>query len=653
METDIRNLEHLSVQFPTANEAATQIINLSSILNLPKGTEHFITDIHGEYEPFLHILKNGSGSVRKKIEEEFKGSLSMKEKKSLATLIYYPEQKLAEIEATEDDLDDWYRTVIYRLVRVNRRIASKYSRSHVRKALPKEYAYIIEELLSEKEEVQDKEAYYNGIISAIIATKRARNFVIAFAGVIQRLAVDRIHVLGDIFDRGPGAHIILDTLLGLDNVDFQWGNHDICWMGAASGSLACIASVVRISVKYGNFGTLESGYGINLLPLAKFALDTYAGDPCERFQINGSQSYEPYDPDMDRKIHKAITVILFKLEGQLIARHPEYEMENRRLLDKIDFGRGTVTIEGKAYPLADRNFPTIDPADPYALSPAEQIVMERLRYSFVNSEKLRRHIAFLLARGSMYSVCNGNLLYHGCVPLNDDGSFRKVKIGAEEYSGKALFDKLEEWVRKGIYLPDGVERSFGQDTMWFLWANENSPLYGKEKMTTFERYFVDDPAAHSEAKSAYYRFLDDDRVISSILGEFGLDEKSPDSHIINGHMPVHIRNGESPIRCGGRLLMIDGGMSRPYQSETGIAGYTLISNSYGMRLVAYEPFTSTDDAIRNERDIHSVTEVVQKTSNRLSVRDTDEGKRMVKSIGELYDLLEAYRLGMIREKPRG
>lgn len=653
METDIRNLEHLSVQFPTANEAATQIINLSSILNLPKGTEHFITDIHGEYEPFLHILKNGSGSVRKKIEEEFKGSLSMKEKKSLATLIYYPEQKLAEIEATEDDLDDWYRTVIYRLVRVNRRIASKYSRSHVRKALPKEYAYIIEELLSEKEEVQDKEAYYNGIISAIIATKRARNFVIAFAGVIQRLAVDRIHVLGDIFDRGPGAHIILDTLLGLDNVDFQWGNHDICWMGAASGSLACIASVVRISVKYGNFGTLESGYGINLLPLAKFALDTYAGDPCERFQINGSQSYEPYDPDMDRKIHKAITVILFKLEGQLIARHPEYEMENRRLLDKIDFGRGTVTIEGKAYPLADRNFPTIDPADPYALSPAEQIVMERLRYSFVNSEKLRRHIAFLLARGSMYSVCNGNLLYHGCVPLNDDGSFRKVKIGAEEYSGKALFDKLEEWVRKGIYLLDGVERSFGQDTMWFLWANENSPLYGKEKMTTFERYFVDDPAAHSEAKSAYYRFLDDDRVISSILGEFGLDEKSPDSHIINGHMPVHIRNGESPIRCGGRLLMIDGGMSRPYQSETGIAGYTLISNSYGMRLVAYEPFTSTDDAIRNERDIHSVTEVVQKTSNRLSVRDTDEGKRMVKSIGELYDLLEAYRLGMIREKPRG
>lgn len=653
METDIRNLEHLSVQFPTANEAATQIINLSSILNLPKGTEHFITDIHGEYEPFLHILKNGSGSVRKKIEEEFKGSLSMKEKKSLATLIYYPEQKLAEIEATEDDLDDWYRTVIYRLVRVNRRIASKYSRSHVRKALPKEYAYIIEELLSEKEEVQDKEAYYNGIISAIIATKRARNFVIAFAGVIQRLAVDRIHVLGDIFDRGPGAHIILDTLLGLDNVDFQWGNHDICWMGAASGSLACIASVVRISVKYGNFGTLESGYGINLLPLAKFALDTYAGDPCERFQINGSQSYEPYDPDMDRKIHKAITVILFKLEGQLIARHPEYEMENRRLLDKIDFGRGTVTIEGKAYPLADRNFPTIDPADPYALSPAEQIVMERLRYSFVNSEKLRRHIAFLLARGSMYSVCNGNLLYHGCVPLNDDGSFRKVEIGAEEYSGKALFDKLEEWVRKGIYLPDGVERSFGQDTMWFLWANENSPLYGKEKMTTFERYFVDDPAAHSEAKSAYYRFLDDDRVISSILGEFGLDEKSSDSHIINGHMPVHIRNGESPIRCGGRLLMIDGGMSRPYQSETGIAGYTLISNSYGMRLVAYEPFTSTDDAIRNERDIHSVTEVVQKTSNRLSVRDTDEGKRMVKSIGELYDLLEAYRLGMIREKPRG
>ena len=446
---DRKYLERLSVQFPTAASAATEIINLSSVLNLPKGTEHFITDIHGEYEPFLHILKNGSGSIRKKIEEEFKGSLSMKEKKSLATLIYYPSEKLARIEATEEDLDDWYKTTIYRLVRVNRRIASKYTRSRVRKELPCDYAYIIEELLGEKEEVEDKEAYYSGIISAIIATKRARHFVIAFCNLIQRLAVDRIHILGDLFDRGPGAHIIMDTLMGFDNVDFQWGNHDICWMGAASGSLACIASVVRISAKYGNFSTVENGYGINLLPLAKFALDTYADDPCDCFVINGSQSYEPYDPDMDRKLHKAITVILFKLEGQLIARHPEYNMEGRRLLGKIDREQGTVTIDGRAYRLEDTNFPTIDPADPYRLSAGEALVMEKLRYAFVNSEKLRRHVAYLFTRGSMYRVCNGNLLYHGCVPLEEDGSFKKVRVGEKYYSGRALFDELESWARKG------------------------------------------------------------------------------------------------------------------------------------------------------------------------------------------------------------
>ena len=647
---DKRYLEQLSVQFPTANDAAMEIINLSSILYLPKGTEHFITDIHGEYESFLHILKNGSGSIRKKIDEEFKNSLSTKEKKSLATLIYYPEQKLSLVEATEEELDDWYKTTIYRLVRVNRRITSKYSRSRVRRALPKDYAYVIEELLNEKEEVQDKEAYYNGIISAIIATNRARSFVIAFCNVIQRLAVDRIHILGDIFDRGPGAHVIMDTLLTYDNVDFQWGNHDICWIGAASGSLACIASVVRISAKYGNFNTIEGGYGINLLPLAKFALDTYAGDPCECFKITGSQSYDPYDPDMDRKIHKAITIILFKLEGQLIARHPEYHMEQRRLLDKIDFGNKTVTIDGKSYPLDDCNFPTIDPADPYRLSEGEEVVMQKLKASFTGSEKLQRHISFLFARGSMYLPCNGNLLYHGCVPLEENGSFKEVQVGKETYHGRALFEKLEEWVRKGYYLPEGEERRFGQDTMWFLWANENSPLYGKERMTTFERYFVKDPSCYYEAKSAYYKYLDNDKVITSILNEFGLDGSNPSAHIINGHMPVHLKSGETPIKCGGRVLMIDGGMSRPYQRETGIAGYTLVSNSYGMRLVAYEPFSSTEDAIRNETDIHSATEVVQKTSDRLSIRDTDEGRHMQTRIEELTELLDAYRLGVIRER---
>ncbi len=647
---EIKYLERLSEQFPTANDAAREIINLSSILNLPKGTEHFITDVHGESEPFLHILKNGSGSIAKKIEEEFKSTLSRKEKKELATLIYYPEQKLSCLTATGEELDDWYVTTIYRLVRVNRRIASKYTRSRVRKMLPKDYAYVIEELLSEKEEVQDKEAYYNGIISAIIATKRAKHFVIAFCNVIQRLAVDRIHILGDLYDRGPGAHVILDTLADYPNVDFVWGNHDISWMGAASGSLACIASVVRISVKYGNFNTLESGYGINLLPLARFALDAYEGDSCACFAINGSQGYDPYDGDMDRKIHKAITVILFKLEGQLISRHPEYGMQGRLLLDKIDKARGTVTIDGTVYPLRDSHFPTIDENDPYALSAGEALVMEKLRACFLGSEKLQRHAHDLFMRGGMYRTFNGNLLYHGCVPLCEDGSFKKVHIGGGDYCGKALFDRLDALVRKGYFSPDGNEREEGQDAMWFLWANVNSPLYGKEKMTTFERYFVDDSACCAEEKNAYYRYLDDEKTVNAILKEFGLDPLSPMTHIINGHMPVHLKNGEKPVRCGGKLLMIDGGMSRPYQRETGIAGYTLVYNSYGMRLVAYDPFRSAEEAIKNESDIHSVTEVVQLSDRRLLIRDTDNGRRMAENIAELSALLDAYRAGTVREK---
>lgn len=649
-EPQIKYLERLSEQFPTVNDAAREIINLSSILNLPKGTEHFITDVHGEYEPFLHILKNGSGSIAKKIEEEFKGTLSRKEKKELATLIYYPEQKLSSLALAGDELDDWYVTTIYRLVRVNRRIASKYTRSRVRKMLPRDYAYVIEELLSEKEEVQDKEAYYNGIINAIISTKRAKHFVVAFCNVIQRLAVERIHILGDIFDRGPGAHVIMDTLSDYNNVDFVWGNHDICWMGAAAGSLACIASVVRISVKYGNFNTLESGYGINLLPLARFALEAYAGDECACFAINGSQSYDPYDSDMDRKIHKAITVILFKLEGQLIARHPEYGMDGRRLLDKIDKENGTVVIDGATYPLLDKNFPTIDASDPYALSAGEALVMEKLRACFAGSEKLQRHAHDLFLRGGMYRTFNGNLLYHGCVPLNDDGSFKSVRIGGEEFYGKALFDKLDVLVRKGYFSRESREREFGQDVMWYLWANENSPLYGKEKMTTFERYFVGDAACCAEEKNPYYKYLDDGNVVGAILLEFGLDPLSPMTHIINGHMPVHIKNGESPVKCGGKLLMIDGGMSRPYQRETGIAGYTLVYNSYGMRLVAYDPFRSTEEAIRNESDIRSVTEVVQLSDRRLLIRDTDNGKRMEETIADLNALLDAYRAGQIREK---
>lgn len=647
--TDKRYLERLSYQFPTSAAAATEIINLSSILNLPKGTEHFITDIHGEYESFLHIIKNGSGAIRKKIEEEFADSLSENEKRALATLIYYPEEKLIKIARSCPNSDEWYKTTIYRLVRINRRIASKYTNSRVKKILPSDYSYVIEELLNEKEEVHDKEAYYNSIISAIINTKHAKKFIIAFCKLIQKLAVDKIHILGDIYDRGPGAHIILDTLLNYDNIDFQWGNHDICWIGASSGSPVCIASVIRISVKYGNFDTLENGYGINLLPLAKFAIETYRDDPCSCFEISGSQSYEPYDENMDRKIHKAISIILFKLEGQLLLQHPEFQMNNRLLLDKIDYYNSTVEIDGKKYPLRDCNFPTIDPKNPYELSAQESFVIRKLQASFLNSEKLHKHISLILSKGGMYKICNGNLLYHGCVPLEENGTFKKVFVGDKYYSGKQLFIQLEKWVRKGYYGADKNEREYGQKIMWFLWACENSPLFGKEKMTTFERYFVKDKSAHKEPKNAYYKYLDNKKVIASILNEFGLDGNSSNTHIINGHIPIHFKNGETPIKCNGKLLMIDGGLSRPIQNETGIAGYTLISNSHGLRLVAHEPFRSTAEAIDNETDILSVTEVVQTISKRLTIRDTDEGKKLQETIDELYCLLNAYYSGILKE----
>lgn len=647
--TDKRYLERLSYQFPTSAAAATEIINLSSILKLPKGTEHFITDIHGEYESFLHIMKNGSGSIRKKIDEEFADSLSENEKRALATLIYYPEEKIIKIEKKCPNLNEWYKTTIYRLVRINRRIASKYSNSKVKKLLPSEYSYVIEELLNEKEEVHDKEEYYNSIISAIINTKRAKDFIIAFCKLIQKLAVDKIHILGDIFDRGPGAHIILDTLLNYDNIDFQWGNHDICWIGASSGSPVCIASVIRISAKYGNFDTLENGYGINLLPLAKFAMETYQNDPCSCFEISGSQDYAPYDEDMDRKIHKAISIILFKLEGQLLLQHPEFQMNNRLLLDRIDKNSGTVQINDKKYPLEDCNFPTIDPQNPYQLSKQEEFIIRKLQSSFLNSEKLQKHINLLLTKGNMYKICNGNLLYHGCVPLEENGTFKKVCIDNQYYSGKELFIQLEKWVRKGYYSSDEKERVYGQNIMWFLWACENSPLFGKEKMTTFERYFVKDATAHKEPKNAYYKYLENKTVIISILNEFGLDGSSPNTHIINGHIPIHFKNGETPVKCNGKLLMIDGGLSRPIQNETGIAGYTLISNSYGLRLVAHEPFRSTTEAIENETDIFSVTEVVQTISKRLTIGDTDEGKKLQETIDDLYLLLNAYYCGIVKE----
>lgn len=644
---ELKYLKSVARQYPTIASASTEIINLQSILNLPKGTEHFLTDIHGEYEQFLHVLKNGSGSVKRKIDDEFGNSLSSKDKKSLATLIYYPEQKLELILQEEENIEDWYRTALYRLIQVSKRVASKYTRSKVRKALPKDFSYIIEELITEKAEVQNKEAYYNEIINTIIRIGRAQDFIVAISNLIQRLVVDHLHIVGDIFDRGPGPHVIIDTLLDYHSVDIQWGNHDVVWMGAAAGSLACIANVIRFSAKYGNLDMLEDGYGINLVPLASFAMDKYKDDACECFHIKYDEDYNEKDLELDKKMHKAITVIQFKLEGQLIMRRPEFGMDGRLFLDKMDPDRGIVLIEGKEYNMKDSSFPTIDSNSPYALSLEEEKVMARLKSAFMKCEKLQKHVRFLLSKGSMYKVYNSNLLFHGCVPMNEDGTFRKVKLFGKEYSGKNLYDVLEVYARKGYYAIDENDRCLGRDIMWYIWANENSPVFGKEKMATFERYFVEEKETHKEKKNAYYKLIEEECIVNKIFAEFGLDAEN--SHIINGHVPVEMKNGESPIRCAGKLFMIDGGFSKAYQSKTGIAGYTLIYNSMGLRLVSHEPFESAEKAIAEETDIHSDTIVVERTAKRLTVGDTDNGKEIKERIEELENLLRAYRTGLIIE----
>lgn len=647
---ELKYLKNLSKLYPTIASASTEIINLQSILNLPKGTEHFLTDIHGEYEPFLHILKNGSGSVRRKIDEEFGNTLSSRDKRSLATLIYYPRRKLDLVVKTEENLEDWYKITLHRLIQICKRVASKYTRSKVRKALPKDFAYVIEELITEKEEVQDKEAYYNSIISTIIRIGSAKDFIIAMSNLIQRLVIDHIHIVGDIYDRGPGPHIIMDRLMKYHSVDIQWGNHDVVWMGAAAGHQASIANVIRIAARYGNLDMLEEGYGINLMPLATLAMNTYGKDKCDCFNINyDANQYNTKDLEWDRRIQKAIAVIQFKLEGQIIETRPEFEMESRRLLDKMDLEHGTITLDGKTYELKDSNFPTIDKADPYALSSEEAEVMERIQSAFEKCEKLQRHVRFLFSNGSLYKVFNGNLLYHGCVPLNDDGTFKKVKVFGKEYSGKALYDILEVYARKGYYsVLDLEERRKGQDILWYIWCNGNSPVFGKDQMATFERYLIKDKETHHEAKNPYYRYIEQEDTVNRILEEFGLDTE--ESHIVNGHMPVKVSKGETPLKCNGKLLIIDGGFSKAYQKVTGIAGYTLVYNSYGMRLVAHDPFESLDATLKKESDIHSESMVVERVMRRRTVADTDAGKELQETIVELESLVKAYRAGTIIEK---
>ena len=645
---EVKLLQRLAEIYPTIGAASTEIINLQSILNLPKGTEHFITDIHGEYEAFSHVLRNGSGSVRKKIDDVFGHTLSQADKKSLATLIYYPRQKMSLIKKEETNIRDWYKITLYRLIEVCKCVASKYTRSKVRKALPEEFAYVIEELITEKAEVTDKGAYYEAIINTIIEIGCAEKFIESLCSLIKRLVVDRLHILGDIYDRGPAPQSIMDRLMQYHSLDIQWGNHDIVWMGAAAGQPACIATLIRNCARYGNLDILEDGYGINMLPLATLAIDTYKGDPCESFYIHGKKANSYSENRVNVKMHKAITIIQFKLEGQLIMRRPEFHMENRLLLDKVDYERGVITLDGKEYELNDTNFPTIDPADPYALTEEEADVMERLTSAFLNCSRLQTHMQFLLKRGNLYKVYNGNLMYHGCVPMNKDGSFKKVNVYGQEYSGRVLYDVLESYVRKAFVALDAEEKRKGQDIMWFIWSSPDSPLFGKEKMATYERYFIKDKETHVEIKNPYYDLINDEKVLDRILQEFGLYKDN--SHIINGHMPVRLTKGESPVRCGGKLLIIDGGFCKAYQKQTGIAGYTLIYNSYGMTLVAHDPFSSTEEAIEKELDIHSDRIMVQKTERRLLVGDTDSGLEMKERIRELEELLKAYRNGTIKEK---
>lgn len=644
---DMKVLKSMSRQYRNIAEASTEIINLQSILNLPKGTEHFLTDIHGEYEQFKHVLKNGSGSVRRKIDEEFGNTISSRDKKSLATLIYYPEGKLEIVEKEEDNLEDWYKISLHRLVQIIKRVSSKYTRSKVRKALPKDFAYVIEELITEKEEIQDKEAYYNEIIHTIIRLGRAPEFIIAISHLIQRLVIDHLHIVGDIYDRGPGPHIIMDTLCSYHSVDVQWGNHDIVWMGAAAGSLTCIANVIRVAARYGTLSTIEDGYGINLLPLATFAMEAYAKTDCEAFKINYNTDYNTKDLSLDTKMHKAIAIIQFKLEGQIIMRHPEFHMEHRMLLHRIDYGKKTVEVDGKEYAMIDTDFPTIDPEHPYDLTEDEMKMMLRLQQAFMRCEKLQRHVKFLYSKGGMYKVYNGNLLYHGCVPLNEDGSFMSVEVCGKTYSGKALYDVLEYHARRGYYAKGPKERQLGQDLIWYIWTGEGSPVYGKAKMTTFERYFIKDEETHKEKKNSYYTLIEDEKIVNQILREFNLDET--DAHIVNGHMPVEQKKGESPIKCGGKLLIIDGGFSKAYHKKTGIAGYTLVCNSRGMRLVAHEYFESTEAAIKKESDILSDSIEVETFRRRKLVADTDNGREIKEQIYYLEELLEAYRQGIFVE----
>lgn len=651
IRSDMHYLNLLAKSFPTIADASTEVINLEAILNLPKGTEHFLADLHGESEAFQHVLKNASGNIKRKVGELFGNDMRESDKKELCTLIYYPEQKLELVKASEPELDDWYHITIHQLVKVCRDVSSKYTRSKVRKSLPDDFCYIIEELLHERTDDTDKAAYVNVIVDTIITTERADDFITALCNVIQHLAIDQLHILGDIYDRGPGAHKIMDTLMGYHSWDIQWGNHDILWMGACAGNDACICNVLRLSLRYANLATIEEGYGINLVPLATFAMETYGDDPCEEFMpklLKGS-NLDDKTVRLIAMMHKAVSILQFKEEAHIFKRNPTWGMSDRCLLEHIDYERSVCTINGHKYKMRSNLFPTIDPAHPNELTSEEKKLMERLHHSFAVSEKLHRHIRTLLSHGCMYAIYNSNLLFHASIPLNDDGTLKEVELmPGERFSGRELMHRTGMLIRSAFTADTiPVERQYAIDYFLYLWCGKDSPLFDKSKMATFERYFLIDKDTYKEEKGNYFTLRDTEEVCDRILDAFGV--QGSNRHIINGHVPVHASKGENPTKAGGRLMVIDGGFSEAYHKETGIAGYTLVYHSRGFQLVQHEPFTSTNDAILRGTDIKSTTQIVEMSAHRMLVADTDRGAELRSQIFDLKKLLFAYRHGIIKE----
>ena len=656
---DQRYLQLLSEKFPNSNAVISEMINLRSILSLPKGTEHFVSDLHGASNAFIHMIKNASGVVRRKVDDIYGDTIPEAEKRALCALIYYPDERIEYLHNGKLQLQnegegistmtEWYRRRLHQVTEVARAVTVKYTRSKVRKLLPPSFAYVIEELLHESSIEHDRSDYFNAIIEGIIETGSAEDLLIQISYLIHGLTIDVIHVVGDIFDRGPGADKILQVLSTVHDYDIQWGNHDIEWMGAAAGNAALIATVIRVSTRYANIETLEEGYGINLLPLANFAMETYGNDPCTIWQTKDFEN----NPRLTRsaqlmaKMHKAISIIQFKLEGQTILRHPEWQMDDRLLLDKINYGEGTITVNGKTYPLTDSNLPTVNPADPYALSVEEQELMTQLERSFRKSEKMQRHLKMLYQHGSLFLVRNGFLLYHAAVPLNEDGSFMEVDVCGKKVKGRALMERIEEVIRTAYY-GQGDAKANALDYMLYLWCGEGSPLYNKDKMTTFERYFIKDKELDAEKKGAYYTLADRKDICEQILAEFGLDPEQ--GRIVNGHIPVRTIKGETPMRAEGKRFVIDGGFSKPYQEKTGIAGYTLIYNSHGIQLVEHEEFESREQAIISGSDINSRTLLQDFTGCRMRIKDTDLGKELLQQVEDLKQLLAAYQSGSIKEK---